>query len=322
MKKKLIIAAFAAAAFVACDDVLKESETAGEASVQLEVSLPDEVMTRISGSSSEDAVTGLQVFIFDETGSLEAYGTAGAATLSLDCFPGKKKVVALVNAPGLSGISSYTDLTGTRSLLSDNAAGSLVMEGEKEVTLTSSTSVTVPVSRIASRISISSITNAFALEYHKNMTFSLVSVYMINVAGNRNYLTDSAPTTWYNKMKNTSDLPAILYESLGNTTLKSASTYSEAHYFYCYPNHTTADYNDGTWQPRHTRLVVEAKLGTETYYYPVTLPEVDQNTAYDITLKITRPGSDSPDKPVETDAVEVTVQVVDWIDGADINEVI
>lgn len=322
MKKKLIIAAFAAAAFVACDDVLKESETAGEASVQLEVSLPDEAMTRISGSSSEDAVTGLQVFIFDETGSLEAYGTSGAATLSLDCFPGKKKVVALVNAPGLSGISSYTDLTGTRSLLSDNAAGSLVMEGEKEVTLTSSTSVTVPVSRIASRISISSITNAFALEYHKNMTFSLVSVYMINVAGNRNYLTDSAPTTWYNKMKNTSDLPAILYESLGNTTLKSASTYSEAHYFYCYPNHTTADYNDGTWQPRHTRLVVEAKLGTETYYYPVTLPEVDQNTAYDITLKITRPGSDSPDKPVETDAVEVTVQVVDWIDGADINEVI
>lgn len=322
MKKKLIIAAFAAAAFVACDDVLKESETAGEASVQLEVSLPDEAMTRISGSSSEDAVTGLQVFIFDETGSLEAYGTAGAATLSLDCFPGKKKVVALVNAPGLSGISSYTDLTGTRSLLSDNAAGSLVMEGEKEVTLTSSTSVTVPVSRIASRISISSITNAFALEYHKNMTFSLVSVYMINVAGNRNYLTDSTPTTWYNKMKNTSDLPAILYESLGNTTLKSASTYSEAHYFYCYPNHTTADYNDGTWQPRHTRLVVEAKLGTETYYYPVTLPEVDQNTAYDITLKITRPGSDSPDKPVETDAVEVTVQVVDWIDGADINEVI
>lgn len=322
MKKKLIIAAFAAAAFVACDDVLKESETAGEASVQLEVSLPDEAMTRISGSSSEDAVTGLQVFIFDETGSLEAYGTAGAATLSLDCFPGKKKVVALVNAPGLSGISSYTDLTGTRSLLSDNAAGSLVMEGEKEVTLTSSTSVTVPVSRIASRISISSITNAFALEYHKNMTFSLVSVYMINVAGNRNYLTDSDPTTWYNKMKNTSDLPAILYESLGNTTLKSASTYSKAHYFYCYPNHTTADYNDGTWQPRHTRLVVEAKLGTETYYYPVTLPEVDQNTAYDITLKITRPGSDSPDKPVETDAVEVTVQVVDWIDGADINEVI
>lgn len=196
------------------------------------------------------------------------------------------------------------------------------MEGEKEVTLTSSASVTIPVSRLASRISISSITNAFTLEYHKNMTFSLVSVYLINVAGDKNYLLDTDPSAWYNKMKNTSDLSSVLFESLNNTTLKSSASYSTTHYFYCYPNHTVADYNDGSWQPRHTRLVVEAKLGTDTYYYPVTLPEVDQNTAYDISLKITRPGSDSPDKPVETGAVEVNVQVMDWIDGADINEVI
>ena len=54
----------------------------------------------------------------------------------------------------------------------------------------------------------------------------------------------------------------------------------------------------------------------------MTLPRVDQNTAYDISLTVTRPGSDSPDKPVDTQAAEFKIQVVDWADGGDINEVI
>ena len=54
----------------------------------------------------------------------------------------------------------------------------------------------------------------------------------------------------------------------------------------------------------------------------MTLPEVDQNTAYEISLTVTRPGSDSPDDPVDTHSAEFKIKVVDWIDGGDINETI
>ena len=49
---------------------------------------------------------------------------------------------------------------------------------------------------------------------------------------------------------------------------------------------------------------------------------MNQNTAYDISLKVTRPGSDSPDKPVSTLAAEFTVEVEEWIPADAIEEII
>ena len=63
-------------------------------------------------------------------------------------------------------------------------------------------------------------------------------------------------------------------------------------------------------------------MGGETVYYPISLPEVKQNTVYEVTLKITRPGSDSPDVPVSGHAVEFKIEVQDWITGGVIEEVI
>lgn len=321
MQKKLFYAMCAVAICTACHEAAIEPLTEASKTVRLEVSLP-EVDTKISGSSSESTVNDLQVFVFDDGGMLEAYGNTQSSSLSLDCIPGTKQVVALVNAPDLSGISSYAGLTGQISSLSDNEVGTLVMEGEKSVNLATSTTVTVPVSRLVAKISLVGITNELALDYHRNQSFTVVSAYLINVAGTKTYLSDSQPDVWYNKMKYSSELETMLWETLGNTLIKPSASYSKTHYFYCYPNDTENDYNDGTWQARHTRLVVEAKIGTDTYYYPVTLPQIEQNTAYEVSLTVTRPGSDSPDRPVDTETASFTVKVLDWVDGGDINEVI
>lgn len=321
MKTKLCYAAIAAAAMTACTEqipvVLQENDTKVELSVALQTGV-----TKVSGASSESQVNDLQIFVFDESGVIEAYGHSNSTSLALTCLPGSKTVVALANAPALPEISSYSELTSVSSSLSDNAVSSLVMEGKVEVTLNSSTSVTIPVKRIAARITLSKIINALELDYHRKMTFSVTSVYLINVAGDKKYLVDSDPSSWFNRMQNENSSVPFLSQSLGGEAISYNSSYSTSHYFYSYPNHTATDRNGGSWSPRFTRLVVEAMLGGKTYYYPVTLPEVDQNTAYDITLTVTRPGSDSPDKPVTTQAAEFTIQVLDWEDGGDINETI
>ena len=322
MMKKIYFAAFLSMSAVAACDVAEESDlSVDEEKVCLGVSLPSDV-TKVTGTSSEGAVNDLQVFVFDDSGNLESYGHSASSALTLECYPGTKDIVALVNAPSLSGLSKYSELIQKTSVLSDNAVSSLVMEGKTNVKVSSSTTVTVPVSRLAAKVTLTKIVNAMELEYHRKMTFALTSVYMINVAGDKKYLTDSAPSQWYNKMKYEAGSPSFLWQTLNGKVLGYNGSYDEESYFYCYPNHTADDYNDGAWQPRHTRLVVEATLGGTTYYYPVTLPEVDQNTAYEISLTVTRPGSDSPDKPVDSHSAEFTVKVVDWIDGADIDEVI
>jgi hypothetical protein len=46
------------------------------------------------------------------------------------------------------------------------------------------------------------------------------------------------------------------------------------------------------------------------------------NTVYEISLKVTRPGSDSPDVPVSGHVAEFRIVVQDWITGELIEEVI
>ena len=107
MKKRFYLAAFAAMALMSCNEktvnVQEMPEQAG--TVELKVKVPA-ASTRLTGKAAdEDKISNLQVFVFNESDALEAYGNEDAESLSLTCVPGKKQVVALVNAPSLSEIS-------------------------------------------------------------------------------------------------------------------------------------------------------------------------------------------------------------------------
>lgn len=322
MKRKLYFAAFAAVALASCNETLPINPGLDDGKVELEVNLPV-ALTRVPGESDDDDVNTLQVFVFDPSGKLEAYEYDYADAVSLKCLPGTKTVAALVNAPLIPEISSYSQLTSTVSRLSNNVLKGLVMEGKMEVDLSTSQKVVVPVSRLVAKITLSKIENAMDLDYHRKMEFILNSVYLVNVAGDKKYLVNDPAETWINKGVNEKGSLVYVYDTLNDTKLSYLSSYTDKHYFYCYPNHTEQDGSDtGEWSPRYTRLVVEATLGGEKCYYPVSLPKVEQNTTYDISIKVTRPGSDSPDKPVSTYAAEFTVEVNEWIPTDAIEEII
>ena len=127
---------------------------------------------------------------------------------------------------------------------------------------------------------------------------------------------------WYNKMKYQSDVyDGYLYDKVSDVPLNSDASYTTGHYFYVYPN-MAEDSSAAQWSPRYTRLVVETTYKNNTYYYPVNIPDIQSNTVYTVSMKITRLGSSSPDIPVKTTSGGIEVDIKEWEYAKEINEVI
>ena len=312
MFQRMFYAAFAALALVGCNEKnIKPVEVPSGDKVQLTVNLPEN-LTKLTGVPTDSKINDVQIFVFDRNGLYETSSHGNASTISLTCTTGEKHLVALVNAPLEESVSNLEDLRSRTSDLSSCSAGNLVMSGETPVELTASTTVTMEVTRLAAKVALESVVTAFENEVHRNLPFEVKAVYLVNVAGDRSYLKENAPTKWYNKgaYMPQSSLD-FLYDAVTAGQITSGGNYSAGHFFYCYPNSTTTK----------TRLVVETQIGGYTYYYPVTLDSVTPNTAYAYNLTITRLGSDSPNEPVADGAVSVTLTVKDWTE-CEVNETI
>lgn len=304
MLKKMFIAAFAALAILGCNEKdVEMADVRGDEKIQLTVTLPG-VVTKVTGAPSDDQVNDVQIFVFDKNGIYEASTHSSSSTLSLTCTTGEKQVVALVNAPLESSVNNIAELRSRTAGLADCSADNIVMSGETVATLTASTTISMQVERLAAKVSVASVSTDFELDAHKGLSFEIKSIYLVNVAGDRAYLSDNTPATWYNKsmyIEGTS--LEFLHDAVSDGSLADGETYDTVHFFYCYPNTTSTK----------TRLVVEAEVGGFTYYYPVTLDTVSPNTSYTYNLTITRLGSDSPNEPVAEGAVNFTVTVKDWV---------
>ena len=327
MRIKTICTVLAALILAACNsEIVEDHSDYDEYWYDLTVGLPDS-RTKVSEKNSPgtpDAINTLQVFVFDEGGILEASDMTESESVVLTCKTGPKKVVSLVNAPEMTDVTTYSALCSASSFLEDNTIDSMVMSGETEVNLTATSSVTIPVSRLAAKVVLRQVMNNFRFKSDQDAEFLVTHVYLLNVGAERGYLSAATPKQWYNMMElDTFDSPAFTYEQLSSPVkLPYSSTWTADKYFYCYPNPTETDSSDETWSARRTRLVLEATLDGEVMYYPVTLPVIEPNSSYEVTVKITRRGSPSPDIPVTGIAAEFSVDVQSWIARDRIEEVI
>ena len=320
MKNLCVVLAAVAIVAGSCtkEDVCHEN--CGDKIVSLQVSVPVAVMTKVIDVIGEAKVNSLQIFLFRENGTLEGYKSVASANASFDCTVGSKDIVALVNAPVIKDIKTLQALKQKVSSLTDNAVGAFVMYGAKRQQISeASSSVNIDVSRLVARVSVSQITNSFELEQYRQSKFELKRIYLVNVAGNKEYDGTAEATVWYNKGKcdvQGEALPLICTGALQNTDLKYGTKYQTAHYFYCYPNSSVDDSSQSANQSP-TRLVVELSVDGVVYYYPVTIPGIKSNHSYNISLNIKRLGSISPDIPIRISEANFTVNVNEWTEGFD-----
>ena len=269
-------------------------------------------MTKSTTITADDEVkvNNLQVFVF-RGDALDAYGVAdNASTVTVSCTKGNREVYAVVNAPDLKDIATKTDLLAAKSALSDNDESNFVMIGKTNADLPSELPVNVEVDRIVSKVVLKTVNRAFTSAALAALNFSIDEIFITNVAGDVNYgLTDN-PLEWYNKMDYNLEMAMFTHDAPAASVVNEEA-YSTQHTFYCYPN-KAADSDATSWSPRRTRLVLKTTLGTDTYYYPVTLPELENNKSYELELTITRPGSDSPDNPVSFADCTFSISVKPW----------
>lgn len=329
MSVKTIFAAFAAAAIALvgcnekCDvaDVIRDSEQTDGETVQLTVTA-DAPVTKFSTVTDGSTINTIQIFVFDEAGTMEAYvSQAGGNTGTLTCTKGEKTVVVLANVEELSGISTLEELKSMRGDLYKNKAEACIMEGSVVYEVTGNASISVEVIRQVAKIKLNKITLDMAVDYYRSKEFVIKAIYIINVPGDKCFLVDSTPSVWYNKMKAQERVFSLMFNVV-DTILDDGATFEKTYSFYSLPNPYTEDTQSETWSERPTRLVVEATIDGELCYYPVTVPDLKSNTEYNVNLTITRPGSSSPDIPVSTYALEVQISVADWLPGTDYEEVI
>ena len=271
----------------------------------------------IADPSQDLNVHSLQVFAF-LNGSLDVYGESQNDSLVLSCTQGKRKFYALINAPSLKTVETENELLATVSDLANSSLTSLEMVGNKETDISKeSRTVKIEVSRLASRIVLNKITKDFASDALQKQPFTVKRIYLVNASGKATYGTSGTPVLWCNKEKFDEQLSSNYKKFMIDTVnTKIDATYDKTHTFYCYPNSTDTDVNGGNeFSPRFTRLVIEAEIGSQICYYPINLPDLRNNTSYNIAnIRITKPGSTSPDEPVTEVNCEVTIVVNPWED--------
>ena len=309
MLKKHFSAACAAAFILAgCAKVNPDHATSDDELQVLTISVASEASTagtKVYGAAADDArINNVQAFVFNRHGLFETSATSTTSVVQCSCTAGEKQVIVLVNADTETEVRDIADLSARTVDLADCDVDNLVMVGQGSVTVGAATGVPITVKRLASKVVLGDVYLSFADRAHSGLSFELKSVYLMNAAGHRAYIDDNVSPMWYNEDGyDAATCPSFLYDEITGGVLQSGGTqYSTDHYFYCYPNSTS----------KPTRMVIEAEIEGQTYYYPIVLDNLAPNNSYNYTVTIKSLGLDFPDMTFDKKNLNVTVTATPW----------
>lgn len=289
-----------------------EAGSAPVGTVELKVTAGTSCHTKVSGVSRldelEKEVKTLQVLVFRD-GFLEASGSSsGSSSVTVSCTIGPKNVYAVVNGPDCSGISKESDVRKLKfelgSYVESATELAFAMFGSVEkVSMDASTELVIPVERLVSRVRIDKVSLDFTSDALAQQEFVLDSVYFINAAVEA--VLDGvsqAPRVSRTVFDaaNGSRVAFLTCESVGRK-ITDGSFDATSRYFYAMPS------------PSGTLIVLSVRIGGRRCYYPMSIGPMESNTSYRVSdICITRPGSDSPSKPITFNEMSFSVSVQPW----------
>ena len=294
--------------------------------------------TRVTGTAGEAAVDDWALLLFRDGRLAEAGTSDSGAAIRKTLAAGEYMAFAVVNPPAGFALAEYLTpeaLAGAESALGDNAPGRLVLAGSRTVTVPVPDGATqrIGVDRLVSKVGIRKISVAFTNPELAALPFRLKGIYLTNCYGISRYGSDwstedirSDAPLWHNQMGFRSEIgiDELLAETGLDIPVKADLPHTQEHSFYFYPNPLpeSLDSRSGTWTQRRTRLVLEARIGERTYYYPITLPSSQRNRTYLIEEAVIRKlGSTDPEKD-EPGAINVTFSAVtdEWATEYNVTE--
>ena len=282
--------------------------------------------TRGTGTAGEAAVDGWALLLYRD-GRLAEAGTSDSGAAIRKTLPaGGYTAFAVVNPPAgfqPAGYATPEALAGAASALADNAPGRLTMAGSRTVTVPVPDGATqrIGVDRLVAKAGIRKVSVSFTNPELAALPFRLTGIYLTNCYGQNRYGSDwsaddirSDAALWHNRMGFHAEagVNGLLAETGLDIPVSADHPHTQEHVFYFYPNPLpeAQDSRSGTWTRRRTRLVLEARIGGRTYYYPVTLPPSQRNKTYLIEEAVIRKlGSTDPERD-EPGAIDVAFSAV------------
>lgn len=297
----------------------------GEAAASIE--------SKATSQASEAAVLSYKLVIFKDNNVYKIADASGTGdqlkTVAVNLDEGTYDCWAVVNAPSNFSVDMSTtkaQFIGKTSTLADNSTSKFVMTGvAANKAITSSTgSVQIDVYRHISKVELDKISVDFSGTYYAGKQLTVNKIYLTNVSSEATFehqpKTVALNGTWYNKLGYaSSDLNALLYE-VSSLTIGDGGSNSTPHYFYAYPNSSTADASLDNWPSSGsapcTRLVLECTLDGKTCFYHVDIKGMECNTLYKITeCKIKNTGGPDPEHNLTTFSVSFTLNIQNWATG-------
>ena len=291
----------------------------------------------------EKNIRNVDILIFGHDGRLDLLYNAGTSLASKDFSVriGAKVVWVIINGPDLSSVKRLSDFQTIQTRLDDNTINGpsqgfvMAGSGNCEVTTKGKASCSIEVCRFVSRIALTRVEIALPAAYPNLI---IKNVLLANVVANQNLSGTEQPKTWYNKKGRTESgaiidgfsgrtaaCPALTFKHSGTTVSnRSSLPLPTPWFFYGYPNPTAEDPADvsGDFRAQPSRLIVTAEIDGTLYYYPVTLPALERNKAYEVELSIQGLGTDSPDTPPSKGSFNTQIKIASWEEGAILNKII
>lgn len=325
-------------AALACGKESSEEESlaaTGRVYIRLSGSTPSTKLDGVVYERDEKPVSHWTFFLFESsTGQLVYRETVNDSSGVERMLPtGSYELFAMGNYPtaGAYGVDVSVIITREQFLalkagLADNAPGAFVMAGNSSFTVEESApdeapqEISVRMKRLVAKLSLESVTRAFASSSLADKPLTIKHIYLTNVYGEARYGSDYTASSlsgerslWYNgggwhregSMAPSAAADLLTCERNLNLTLPQGETLSMGRSLYFYPNplNPADDSHAENWEgPRCTRLVLETQLDGKTYYYQATLPQNAEctaqvrNTAFSVSCTLTGLGSTDPEQ--------------------------
>lgn len=329
MKGKILTLITAAALFTACgkDGVVSDSSaSANNKDVELTICIPaGSTKVTYVQESDETFIADIQLFIFDEYGSLEYYERGSRDTYKVRTSTGYKNIVAVANADDFSKVRTQDEL---ESIIIPfvNARKGFIMFGklDHEYVSAEDNRKSIGLDRRVAKIVLEKIWREFDDEYNAKKMMIIKSIYISEVSGNTllgGGMPAKADRVWFNRLGYQASDPNLLLHNDVKIMLPNNSGYGMTHSFYAYPNNIDnkpAGSESAKWSERRTMLVLETELNGELNYYAVYLPALESNKTYTVTnFRLTKPGSKHAWEPVTLDEIGVVITPAQWSAGAE-----
>lgn len=293
----------------------------------------------VNGNDANDnTINTLEIFLFKSNGALETYkkytaeqitAAGGLTNLEIKSTAGQKNIYVIANSK-MDNWTGYIDesyfLERACNLASENYQN-FTMSGSTSATISGAGSVEITISRLVARVVVTGISTAFTGTPYQGQELRDVKLYLANVHSSKNFMGTgfASPTILNNGGYDASSnsgltISNMLYDVI-MPSIDDDNAYTTDHYFYCYENQTSSE----TSSLKFTRLILEAKLNGNKYYYPVDINQegfgyvaanahygVRRNTSYSFDFVITGPGVLDPSDKLISYTLTVNTSVSGW----------